>query len=141
VSLQLKDDETENRFPFTIPALRGVTSFDLNQPVTFLVGENGSGKSTFMEALAWALQAVTVGSEPLDRDPTLEHVRPLGEALRPIWNTRVRRGFFSILMALPGAKILSFDETPIAEVAYDDLEHVRITRGFLNHPGRFLRHL
>ncbi|MBX7218516.1 MAG: AAA family ATPase [Blastocatellia bacterium] len=46
-----------------------------------------------------------------------------------------------IIMAFPGAKILSLDSLPIQEVAYDDLEHVRLTRDFLNQPERFLRHL
>jgi len=46
-----------------------------------------------------------------------------------------------ILMALPGARIISFDEAPAREVAYDDLEHVKLTRDFLNRPEAFLRHL
>ncbi len=46
-----------------------------------------------------------------------------------------------ILLALPGATIWSFDERPPAAVAYEDTEHVRVTRDFLNAPGRFLRHL
>ena len=75
VSLQLGDDGARDRFPFSIPAFRELGSVDLTRPVTFLVGENGSGKSTFLEALAWAIQAVTVGSESLDQAPTLEHVR------------------------------------------------------------------
>jgi predicted ATPase len=43
-----------------------------------------------------------------------------------------------ILLACPGAWIYSFDGSPIAEVAYDKLEHVVVTRDFLNDPGRFL---
>ena len=46
-----------------------------------------------------------------------------------------------ILMALPGATLLSFDQVPIKPVAYEDLEHVSLTREFLNAPERFLRHL
>ncbi len=46
-----------------------------------------------------------------------------------------------ILMAYPQATIYSFDNNPIKEVAYDDLEHVTLTRAFLNHPESFLRHL
>jgi predicted ATPase len=45
-----------------------------------------------------------------------------------------------ILMAVPGAEILSFDQLPPGPVQYEDLEHVRITRDFLNEPDRFLRH-
>ena len=46
-----------------------------------------------------------------------------------------------IIMAYPQATILSFDESPIQSVAYDDLEHVVITRSFLNNPEQYLRHL
>lgn len=46
-----------------------------------------------------------------------------------------------ILMAIPGAKIISFDEDPIKEVEYDSLEHVNITKDFLNNPQQYLRHL
>lgn len=46
-----------------------------------------------------------------------------------------------LLMAFPGATILSFDTCPVKEVAYDGLEHVSLTRAFLNNPAAFLRHL
>ncbi len=46
-----------------------------------------------------------------------------------------------ILMAFPGARIISFDEHPIREVDYDDVEHVSLTRAFLNNPQSFLRRL
>ena len=46
-----------------------------------------------------------------------------------------------ILLAFPGAKILSFDLVPIREVAYEDLEHVSLTRDFLKDPESFLRRL
>ena len=46
-----------------------------------------------------------------------------------------------ILMAIPGATILSFDEPPIRPVRYDDLESVRLVRDFLQAPERFLRHV
>jgi predicted ATPase len=46
-----------------------------------------------------------------------------------------------ILLACPDAAIWSFDESPIRRVAYRDLEHVSLTRDFLNDPDAFLRHL
>ena len=46
-----------------------------------------------------------------------------------------------ILLAYPGATILHFSEDGIQEVPYDDLEHVNLTRDFLNNPASFLRHL
>jgi predicted ATPase len=46
-----------------------------------------------------------------------------------------------IVLAFPNARIYSFDTTPIAEVAYNELDHVTLTRDFLNRPDRFLRQL
>ncbi len=46
-----------------------------------------------------------------------------------------------ILMAIPNATIISFDEYPIKEVDYNDLEHVNLTRDFLNNPEQYLRYL
>jgi predicted ATPase len=46
-----------------------------------------------------------------------------------------------ILLAFPGATIYSFDRSPVEAVAYDQLEHVVLTREFLAGPERYLRHL
>ena len=46
-----------------------------------------------------------------------------------------------ILAAFPGASILVFDGDQLVETAYEDLEHVQVTRDFLNAPQRYLRHL
>lgn len=46
-----------------------------------------------------------------------------------------------ILMAYPEAEIFSLDEIPMRSVAYESLEHVNLTRDFLNNPEAFLRHL
>jgi predicted ATPase len=44
-----------------------------------------------------------------------------------------------ILLAIPGARIYELDERGIAPCAYDDLDTVRLTRGFLEAPERYLR--
>lgn len=46
-----------------------------------------------------------------------------------------------ILLAYPEATIFSFDERPLRPVLYDQLEHVTLTRLFLNDPSQFLRYL
>ena len=252
----------EDAFPFNVPSVRDL-ELEFERPVTVLVGENGSGKSTLLEALALATSMIGVGSYSLERDPTLGSVRPLANAMKPVWNRRTHRGFFMraedffgfvnrvkaeqaefereaarmkgenpgmgshdlarmlgtqlgsrralderygedpdaqshgqqflaffrsrlvpgglylldepevalsptsqiaflamildavndaecqfliathspILMAVPDATILSLDEAPPREVQYDDVEHVRLTREFLQAPERFLRHL
>lgn len=46
-----------------------------------------------------------------------------------------------ILLAFPGATIYSFDGGEVKRAEYESLEHVALTREFLNAPERFLRHL
>jgi predicted ATPase len=54
-------------YPFDIAAVRALPTMRFDAPVTFLVGENGSGKSTVIEALArvlrFDLQGGTTGTE------------------------------------------------------------------------------
>ncbi len=249
-------------FPFTVPALQTLTTLRFESPVTFLVGENGSGKSTFLEALAVATGSIAVGSSEINRDKTLDAVRQVARHLKVTWRKRTHRGFFlrsedffgfakrmaemqaelraemaavdtdykgrsekakglakmpyarelhemrarygegldaqshgesflalfqarfvpdglylldepeaplsplrqvgflsllkemvakeaqfviathsPILMAYPGATILSFDGGEVRSVAWGDLEHVTITRSFLNAPEAYLQHL
>lgn len=46
-----------------------------------------------------------------------------------------------ILLAFPGATIYSFDRTPPERLAFEELEHVNLTRAFLNDPESYLRRL
>lgn len=46
-----------------------------------------------------------------------------------------------ILMAYPGATIYSFDAIPPQIVLFENLDHVRLTRDFLNNPKIFLDRL
>jgi predicted ATPase len=252
-------------FPFTVPAVRSLMEAPLvlSSPVTFFVGENGSGKSTVLEGIAAAAGLPTVGATDVRDDATLGAARLLGRAFRLTWTKRTHRGFFlraedffgftkslararaeltarlaeidveyadrsahakvlargpaaaslndmtrrygvdldasshgqsflklfqnrfvpgglylldepeaplsptsqlglialidemvrvheaqfivathsPILLALPEATIYSFDQLPVQAVAYDELDHVTLTRDFLNDPERYLRHL
>ena len=46
-----------------------------------------------------------------------------------------------LILAFPGATVLSLDDGVIREVAYRDTEHFRLTRDFLADPERYFRHL
>jgi predicted ATPase len=258
------DAAASSTFPFSVPAVRTLDRLDLDTPVTFFVGENGSGKSTILEGLAAAARLPTVGSTDMAADDTLAAQRRLAAAFRLSWTHRTTRGFFlraedffgftkrlaqqraefsrelrateeeyrahdrsawalelatvparasladmerrygidldanshgesflklfrsrfvpgglylldepeaplspqsqlgllamlsemvaqdaqfviathsPIVLSFPGARIYSFDGTPVRAVAYDELPHVTLTRDFLNDPGRYLRHL
>lgn len=259
-SLKLAPEARERGdFPFTLPLISSLEELRFRAPVTFFVGENGTGKSTLLEGIAAGLGCVAVGSADLSRDPTLAAARALGGELRFVRSGRAARGFFlrledllgfsqrvnseageleelaalhdrtlsgygrdlamgvangqrealrsrygddadarshgeavlqllrsrlvpgglylldepetplsplrqlallallqdmvakdcqfliathsPILMALPGARILVFDEGRIEERAWDEVEHVALTRDFLRDPQAFLRRL
>src|SRR5262245_41153025 len=81
-------------FPFSVPAVESLPTLTFDTPVTFLVGENGAGKSTVLEALALACKLPAIGStEPAD-DTTLMAQRELAAALKLVWGARSYRGFF-----------------------------------------------
>ena len=43
-----------------------------------------------------------------------------------------------ILLACPGAEILSFDENPVKQIDYEDTNHFRIYKEFMADPKKFL---
>ncbi len=81
-------------FPFTVPVIRSLQEIKFTAPVTFLVGENGSGKSTVLEAIACAVESITVGAESVKTDKTLAPLRKLAGYFRLAWTKRTRKGFF-----------------------------------------------
>ncbi|MCL4275905.1 MAG: AAA family ATPase [Anaerolineales bacterium] len=46
-----------------------------------------------------------------------------------------------IILAFPEAQIMSFNDGAINNIPYDELEHVTLTRAFLNDPQSYMRHL
>ena len=55
VTLRREDVPSFDEYPFNLPSLRGLESFEPHPKLTFFVGENGSGKSTLLEAIAVSL--------------------------------------------------------------------------------------
>jgi predicted ATPase len=219
-------------FPFEVRAVAAVEDLRLDAPVTLLAGDNGSGKSTIVEAIAEAMGFAAEGGE-IERSGELPAVpRPaLGGGLEPMLSrTKPRNGYFlraesffniasfndsggvfapylslygdvplheqshgqsflalaanrfageslyvldepeaalsvsgalallaivvraaragaqfviathsPVLLACPDARIYELDDAGIAACAYDDLDTVRLTRGFLDAPERFIR--
>ncbi|WP_370327144.1 AAA family ATPase [Euzebya sp.] len=71
-------------WPLTVPAVAQLVAegMELAPGVTFLVGENGSGKSTIVEALAVAFGLSPEGGTPFGQHSTRPSESPLGSALR-----------------------------------------------------------
>jgi predicted ATPase len=89
-----KTSPEDTAFPFCIPIIKSFKNIDFSTDLTILVGENGSGKSTFLEALACSANSISVGDQSVLTDPTLTHARLLAEKWKLIWNEKTRKGFF-----------------------------------------------
>lgn len=83
---------------FTLPVvrqLRQVGGLDLARPVTFLAGDNGTGKSTLIEALAVAAGFNTESGSQNFRFATRATESNLGDHLVLRWgSTKPRTGYF-----------------------------------------------
>jgi predicted ATPase len=55
-SIEIKRNKIENfeDYPFCLPSIKSLTTLEFHPKVTFIVGENGTGKSTILEAIATA---------------------------------------------------------------------------------------
>jgi len=54
VTLQSEKYPTREHYPFTLPVFHQTRQLVFDTPVTLFVGENGTGKSTLLEAMARA---------------------------------------------------------------------------------------
>lgn len=228
--------EKKKDYPFNIPALKSMNCLDTDHNVLFFVGENGTGKSTLLEAIAFKcgfgnrgggkynifndpdqsrhlegfmtfswmpkvnngffLRAETFFDfanyiDELDKEPFSGdvygpyggkslHQQSHGEAFLSLFTNRFKgRGIYildepeaalspqrqlafmriirhleqagkaqflisthsPILMAYPGAVIYNFDGHNVKPVDYEDTEHYRLTRAFLNDKDRFIEQL
>jgi predicted ATPase len=91
----LEERVEADEFPFTIPAFqRGKLILDFERPITIIVGENGTGKSTLLEAIA--VQAgfnIAGGNRNHAFGQDLNNA-PAARAMRLSWLPKVTRGFF-----------------------------------------------
>ena len=52
--LRYQPPDNEDIYPYSIPSVKYIEQIEFTEPVTFLAGENGSGKSTIIESIAIA---------------------------------------------------------------------------------------
>ncbi len=96
LGLQRCEEAWREGFPFDVPAVAAIERIRLDAAVTLLAGDNGSGKSTVVEAIAEAMGFARDGGE-LERLGELPAVprAVLGGALEPLLSrTRPRGGYF-----------------------------------------------
>ena len=94
------DKVTDSKaYHFCLPIFREGFELDFNSPITIIVGENGTGKSTILEGIA-ALAGYDEagggkGYMPVDHSRAIEAMGgSLSSALRAAWLPKVTRGWF-----------------------------------------------
>ena len=96
VRLQLKEGAADGgEYPFSLPLIRCL-DIEFTSPVTFFVGENGTGKSTVIEAIA-ALCKLPVsggGRNELAGNHGPDSASPLAPSLRPSFRRRPPDAYF-----------------------------------------------
>jgi predicted ATPase len=84
------------QYPFDLPWMAQLNPLKIESPVTFLVGENGTGKSTLMEAIAtaWGFNAEG-GSRNFNFETRGSHSKEFSNAIRLIKGvSHPKDGFF-----------------------------------------------
>jgi len=92
----IKDREA---YPFCLPFLRDGFELNFDRPITIIVGENGTGKSTLLEGIAvmsgFDDAGGAKGYRAVDHSEALEVMGgKLSEALRAGWLPKISNGWF-----------------------------------------------
>lgn len=86
-----------DQYPFNIPTIASLKTLEITSPICFFVGENGTGKSTLLEAIAahygFGLEGGNRNFSPRTTD-SVTRIEPLVKALRLSFTKRTGVGFY-----------------------------------------------
>ena len=94
ITLEKERIDSFDRYPFNIDIVKNFTELNIDSPVTFFVGENGVGKSTFIEAIAVALGMPAEGGTENFRYETKNTTSILSDYLRIYLDNKPKMKFF-----------------------------------------------
>lgn len=81
----------KSEYPFSIEAINKLNEVEFKSNVIFFIGENGSGKTTFLETLVYLCEI------PLlipDEFVYFEYAKQLSENFKISWTKKTRKGFY-----------------------------------------------
>ena len=116
VSVSIREDRIiDGEYPYTLPLFgRGDFQIYLDNPITTIVGENGTGKSTLLEGIAAQCGFNIGGGSRNHRFASEQSSAPLADGLRLSWRQKKGQGFF-----IRAESFFNFS-TYIDELAKDD---------------------
>ena len=94
ITLEKDKIDSFEQYPFNIDIVKNFEELEFDTPVTFFVGENGIGKSTFIEALAVALNLPAEGGTENFRYETNNTTSELSNYIRVATYNRPKMKFF-----------------------------------------------
>lgn len=86
--------ENFDKYPFNIDIVKNFDELNFDTPVTFFVGENGVGKSTFIEAIATSLGLSAEGGTQNFRFETKNTTSELSEYMHVLTFNKPKTKFF-----------------------------------------------
>lgn len=87
-------EEGIDDFPWTLPLIQNFEEITFEKNISFFVGQNGSGKSTILEAMAAYTEVPLAGSYRLEDDKSLAAANELANYLYMKFVDKTRHGFF-----------------------------------------------
>jgi len=94
IRLRNYPEDQEEKFPWNLPLIKNFEELQLEKNITFFVGENGSGKSTILEAIAAYTEVPLAGSFRLEDDKSLAAANELANYLSIRYEDKTQHGFF-----------------------------------------------
>jgi len=117
---RIRDDQSGS-YPYNVEAINNLKEITFNSEVTFLIGENGCGKTTFLESLMLLTHTVDLIPEKYRQ---LDGAKILSKSFEAIWSTKTDRGFY--LKSQSFIKFVEQIETMKRET-FDELENLRVS--------------
>jgi len=88
------DRNRPQKWPFSISIIENLNEMEFTNPVTFIAGENGTGKSTLIETLALKMRMPAIGRTDTSYDESLKDLEPLSDLMKTTMQAMPKNKFF-----------------------------------------------
>lgn len=93
IEIQRERFPTKEKFPFNVPTFQGTSRIEFSSPIAFFVGENGTGKSALMDAIARKSGFLPWGGTKIHKVHNNPYETQLANYITLEWRPRHNYGF------------------------------------------------